>query len=77
MCLGLPPHRIEEIQIRYPGSVSQCLHASIQLWIEQSYNTKRFGLPSWKTLCEAISRVGDMKVLVRNLAKKHPGIHII
>ena len=44
----------------------------LKQWIKQNYNTRRYGLPSWRTLLESIARVD--KLLFKKLAAEHPGM---
>ena len=44
---------------------------ALNQWIKQNYNTKRFGLPSWRTLLKAVAQVN--KLQFKELADKHRG----
>lgn len=45
----------------------------ITTWIRQNYDTEKFPLPSWRTLCKALSAVSDNKKFIKDLALKHGG----
>ena len=44
-------------------------------WLSQSYNTERFGLPSWKMLVDAVAHRsgGNNYALARQIAIQHNG----
>ena len=44
-------------------------------WLQQAYNTGRFGLPSWKLLVAAMAHPagGNDHALARRIAEKHNG----
>ena len=67
--LGLASHQIQEIEGNDTKN-SACLDRAIETWIGQNYNTDKFGLPSWRTLCKAVSQVADKKYF-KELAEKH------
>ena len=45
-------------------------------WLNQTYETDRFGLPSWKLLVDAVAhrRGGNNPALARQIATKHNGM---
>jgi hypothetical protein len=45
-----------------------CLRKALFEWIKQNYSTKKYGLPSWKTLLEPVAEVD--KHLFKKLAEK-------
>ena len=67
--LGLPIGLIDSIKGNYPNDNSACWSEALKQWIQQNYNTARFGLPSWRTLLEAIAR--ENRLLFNNLAESH------
>lgn len=75
--LGIRPLKIDEIEKNYRSNASLCLDKAIQSWIELDYNTDKHDLPSWRSLCKAISNVSGMKRTFKNLSKKYTGIIII
>lgn len=70
MGLGLSPDQIDEVE-ENGRRASDRLQKVIQLWIEQNYNTQRYGLPSWRTLCKALK--GCDGRVCKEVARKHPG----
>ena len=70
--LGLPIGLIDTIKGNFPNDKVGCWNEAVKQWIQQNYRTARFGLPSWRTLLEAIARVD--KLLFKNLAAEHKGI---
>ena len=69
----MAPDQLEEIE-ENDRRASDRLSKVIQTWIGQNYNTQKFGLPSWRTLCKALKRV-DTK-LCKDLARDHPGTYV-
>ena len=65
--LGLSFDLVDNTIRRASDSWSEAL----KQWIKQNYNTGKFGLPSWRTLLESVTRVD--KLLFKKLAAKHPG----
>ena len=67
--LGLPIGLIDSIKGNYPNDNPACWNEALKHWIQQNYNTARFGLPSWRTLLEAIVRVN--RLLFKTLAERY------
>ena len=67
--LGLAAHLLDEIEADCSTNSAR-LDKMIEKWIGQNYNTDRFGMPSWRTLCKAVSGVADMKHF-KELAENH------
>ena len=68
--LGISPAKLDEIAVNN-SQAGDRLSKVLQCWIGQNYNTTKFGLPSWRTLCKGISQAADKK-FVKDLAKVHP-----
>ena len=68
--LGLSKEVIDRIRSKkdYDCRWNEALHQ----WIEQNYQTERFGLPSWRTLLKAVAIVD--RRLFKQLADLHSGI---
>ena len=71
--LGLSISLIDKIKADSCIGVNECWNEALKNWIKQNYKTSRFGLPSWRTLLEAIARVN--KLLFKRLADSHKGIN--
>ena len=54
------------------------LRGILLAWLQQHYDIKRFGPPSWRMLCQAISKPvgGNNPALARKIADHHPGMEI-
>ena len=65
--LGLSTAYIDTIKHKYSKDYSGCLREAMDLWIKQSYNTKRFRLPSRRTLTAAVAQFN------KQLALEHQG----
>ena len=52
----------------------QALSDTLELWLQQKYNTKRFGPPTWRMLVEAVDRKGggNNRELAKEIASNHP-----
>ena len=66
--LGMLPSAIDSILADHSKS-GPCLSEVIKHWLQQNYDTNKFGQPSWKKLAEAVS--GLDKRLFNSLAKNH------
>ena len=56
---------MEEIQLKFQSEVDQCLMAMLSLWLKQSYDTEKYGRPSWEQLGIAVShRCGGNDVVL-------------
>ena len=55
-----------------PVVAIDCLNEALKEWIQQNYNTGKYGLPSWRTLLEGVARVN--MALFKKLAAEHPGM---
>ena len=52
-----------------------CMSEMVTEWLNQSYNTEQFGLPSWKMLVEAVAHRngGNNNALAIHIATKYKG----
>ena len=66
---GLAPSTIESIKENHPGDNSKALQEVIITWVRQDFNTKKFGLPSWRKVVEVISDFD--KLLAKKIAEDH------
>ena len=57
----------------------ECLLAILEEWLKESYDVKKYGHPSWRSLVKAIysSSGGANAALAQTIAEKHPGRVII
>ena len=69
--LGLAKSVIDSIKEDHHNDNLGCWNEALDRWIKQTYNTKKFGVPSWRTLLKAVAIVD--KLLFKNLASKHQG----
>ena len=66
---------LRSIREKYPESdAEQALSDSLELWLQQKYNIKRFGPPTWRMLVEAVDREGggNNHELAKMIALNHP-----
>ena len=59
--------------------VRSCLEDVVTEWLNQSYDTERFGLPSWESLARAVAHRsgGNNRALADDIIKRHGGITIM
>ena len=71
--LGLQPHKLEAIQKAYGQDISQACNQVLLLWLRQSYNTEKYGSPTWRRLVEAVdnSAGGANHALAKTIATQH------
>ena len=67
--LGLDVDDLECIRKDNRNDSKACLKKALYEWIKQNYSTTKYGLPSWKTLLEAVADVD--KHLFKKLAEKY------
>ena len=72
--LRLRPNVLNWIEADCPD-VNSRMEEVLTEWLQQAYNTVRFGLPSWKLLVAAVAHpAGDNDhALARRIAEKHNG----
>ena len=66
--LGLP-YEVISNSVRVAGDNYQCWSEAVKQWIEQNYNTEKYGKPSWRNLLKAVAKVN--KAHFKKLAAKH------
>ena len=66
---------LARIEKERPNDMKSCLSEMVTEWLNQSYNTQRFGLPSWKMLVEAVAHRngGNNHALATIIANKYNG----
>ena len=71
--LRLNPALLNRIQADHPGDVIKCLTAVLTKWLNELYDTSRFGPPSWKLLVAAVADPagGNDLVLAEQIAQKY------
>ena len=77
MILGLGYAQLENIQ-KTPLciiDIGTALTEVVLAWLQQKYNTARFGLPTWRKLVEAVDSEagGNDHTLAKEIAAHHPG----
>lgn len=58
--LGLPSELIDNIRCK-AGDNYYYWSEALKQWIQQNYNTKMFGKPSWRNLLKAIAKVDKLQ----------------
>ena len=67
--LGLSFKTINKIKDNNPDDIDGSLNEALMQWILKDYKIERYGLPSWKSLLKAISKVDQP--LFEKLTKEH------
>ena len=74
--LRLQAADLKSIKEKYPNESNdrQALCDTLKLWLQQKYNVKRIGPPTWRILVEAVDRKtgGNNHKLAKEIALKHP-----
>ena len=72
--LRLRPAVLNRIKADRPDCKS-CLEEALTEWLQQAYNTERFGPPSWKMLVAAVAHPsgGNNNALAQQIASKYNG----
>ena len=72
--LRLPPPALDRIECDQQDCEGR-LRKVVTKWLQQCYNTERFGVPSWKLLVDVVAhrRGGNNPALARQIADKHGG----
>ena len=52
-----------------------CWSEALKNWIKQNYNTKKYGVPSWRSLLRTVAKVD--KLQFKNLARQHQGMLVL
>ena len=73
--LGLSSSEVEAITRGCLGDSKRALGQVVTLWLKQSYNVIKFGLPSWRTLVKAVNSPagGYNCALAKRIASSHLG----
>ena len=76
LALKLRPHVLEEIKANEQDVRSRQTQV-LTKWLEQCYNTGRFGPPSWRLLVDAVAHpVGASNpALAQKIADRHNGTY--
>ena len=74
--LRLPRPVLDRIQKEHRDDPRDCLEDVVTEWLNQSYNTQCFGLPSWKMLAEAVAHRngGNNPALADDIIGRHGGV---
>ena len=69
--LRITPAELDNISSMSP--LKKCLRGVLLAWLQQRYDTKRFGQPSWRKLCQAVHKPagGNNPALARKIAEEH------
>ena len=70
LALRLKPAQLDTISSKNHTDPSECLRDMLLAWLQQRYDTTKFGQPSWRLLCQAIHKPagGNNPGLARKIA---------
>ena len=73
LALRLKAAELDTISSKNHTDPTECLTDMLLAWLQQRYDTKKFGSPSWRMLCQAIfkSPGGNNPALARSIAEHH------
>jgi hypothetical protein len=61
--------------IKGSGDNYHCWSEVLKHWIKRNYNTRKYDLPSWRSLLKAVAK--EDKLMFNNLAAQHQGIYCL
>ena len=73
LALRLKTAELDTISSKNHTNPTDCLNDMLLAWLQQRYDTKTFGPPCWRMLCQAISKqsAGNNPALARVIAEHH------
>ena len=73
LALRLKSSELDTISSNNHDDPQKCLKDMLVTWLQQCYDTQKFGPPSWRMLCQAISKPagGNNPALAREIAEHH------
>ena len=72
--LKVTPHVVNVLAAKHPHDPEECLSSLLYEWLKQSYDTGKYGYPSWRALVKAVASLtgGANPALAQKIAEKHP-----
>ena len=73
IALRLKSKILDGIQAENRNDVTACLSLMVTEWLSRNYNVKRFGVPTWQRLVEAVGHTagGANMALAKEIALRH------
>ena len=73
LALRLKAAELDTISSKNHTDPTECLKDMLLTWLQQCYDIDKFGPPSWRMLCQAISKPvgGNNPALGRKIAERH------
>ena len=77
LALRLNYSQLKKIE-RENRDLDDCLNEMLSLWLAKTYNTQKFGEPSWELLAAAVchSSGGNNPALADSITERHGGTHL-
>ena len=79
MGLRLKPKDLKSIEEMFCQDPSRALGKVVETWLQQQYNVKKFGPPTWQMLVKAVDSPagGNDHNLAQKIASKYPASEYI
>ena len=76
LALRLKAAELDTISSKNHTDPTECLKYMLLTWLQQHYDINKFGPPSWRMLCQAISNPagGNNPALARKIAEHHQAL---
>ena len=58
---GLLKNTLETVEAKHGTNISQCLVECLTLWLRRADKVDEKGVPTWDSLADALSKLGDKK----------------
>ena len=73
LSLRLKAAELDTISSKNHTNPTECLKDTLLTWLQERYNINKFGPPSWRMLCRAISNPagGNNPALARKIEEHH------
>ena len=59
--MGLLKNTLDIVEAQHGKDIGRCLVERLSLWLQRADNVDDKGVPTWDTLANALSKLGDKK----------------
>lgn len=73
LALGVKCSTLDTICYKNHQKPEDCLRDTLQAWLQQQYDTKKTGQPSWQLLCKAVENRagGNNSAVAKSIRERH------
>lgn len=73
LALGISKPHLDTYNLTHRNDPTRCMQETIHSWVKQVDDVKRYGHPSWKTLCKAVNQKagGNNPAAAERIAQRH------